>query len=176
MSSQDVPAVARDPVSAARLRSVQTLATLVIVATLWIAALAAMDAFDPHGQYLSLFRAAPETVSAPFSLCDSAQPGDNCVISGGAFRYRGQRIAVAGVDAPRRFRARCESEAALGETSARKLQDLLNQAPFEILHIGVRPANRRLAALRRDGGYFADQLIEAGLARRRILFSRNWCG
>lgn len=164
-----------DPARAAQRRIVQAVAMLVIVAAVWIGALAAFDVLDPHQQYLSLFRGAPETVETDFHLCESAAAEDNCVLSGEAFRYHGQRYAVAGLDAPRRFDARCASEAALGENAAAKLQQLLNEGPFEILQIPVRPVNRHLVALRRAGVYFADQMIHSGLARRRILFARRWC-
>ena len=175
MSFRSAQTADADPARAARLRIVQAVSAIVFVGTVGIGALAASDVLDPYQQYLSIFRGAPETVTGAFGLCDGAGLEDDCVISGGAFRYHGQRLSIAGIDAPRRFGARCEGEAELGEISAAKLRDLLNEGPFELLAIPVRPVNRHLVVLRRAGEYFADRLIGAGLARRRILVSRRWC-
>jgi endonuclease YncB( thermonuclease family) len=164
-----------DPVRTAKVRIAWLVLSIVLLGMAALGAMAANDAFNANSQWLPFFRGAPEAVTASFGLCGKSQSGDNCVLDGGAFRYRRLRMDVAGIDAPRRLDADCAQEAELGERAARKLQALLNEGPFEILLIPTKKMTVQLNALRRDGRYFADELIDAGLARRRILFRRTWC-
>jgi len=164
-----------DPVRAAQARIAKLVLTIVALGVCAIGAMAATDAFDPNFQWLSALRQAPETVAGSFGLCAKSQTSENCVLDGDLYQYRGQRVRVAGIDAPHRIDDDCAAEAALGETSARKLQALLNAGPYQTFLIPTKNQTNLLNALRRDGEYFADQLIDAGLARRRILFRRSWC-
>ena len=93
-------------------------------------------------------------------------------------------MRIIGIDAPETQHAQCAGEAALGERATARLQQLLNEGPFEM----VAPAYRRqdrygrdLRVIRRaraDGTTqsIAGEMREGGLAHRYMGgFKPGWC-
>jgi endonuclease YncB( thermonuclease family) len=112
-----------------------------------------------------------------FTLCSHANR-TNCVVDGDTIRYNGTIIRIEGIDAPETHRAKCESEKALGMRATRRLLELVNLGPFEIVHKGKRDTDkygRKLRVLERNGRSFGDILIAEGLARRWEGRQRSWC-
>ena len=112
-----------------------------------------------------------------FALC-GGQIWDRCVIDGDTIRYRGATIRLAGIDAPETRDARCASEAELGRRATRRLLELMNEGPFEVVRTGGRDHDiygRDLRDITRDGRSLGDTLIAEGLARRWDGARRSWC-
>ena len=134
---------------------------------------------DPPG-FLS---SDPERISEHFSRCG---PGRShaCVIDGDTFKLGQRKVRIIGIDAPETHPANCPEEARLGEQATAKLQELLNQGPFEL----VAPVygkqdryGRDLRSVRRtfpDGKTqsIADDMRDGGLAYRYLGgYKPGWC-
>jgi micrococcal nuclease len=134
---------------------------------------------DPPG-FLS---SEPEKISERFSRCG---PGRShaCVVDGDTFKLGQRRIRIIGIDAPETHHASCPEERGLGERATARLQELLNQGPFEM----VAPVygkqdryGRDLRAVRRtrpDGSTqsIADEMRASGLAHRYLGgLKPGWC-
>ena len=113
----------------------------------------------------------------PFALCAAArQP--NCVIDGDTIRYGGIKIRLADIDAPEVFSPRCASEATRGERATRRLLELMNAGPFQLV-AGGRDEDRygrKLRVIERNGRSVGATLVAEGLARPWDGARRSWCG
>jgi micrococcal nuclease len=113
-----------------------------------------------------------------FTLC--VQPGQqNCVIDGDTIRYGGMKIRLEGIDTPETHEPRCASEAALGRRATRRLLELVNAGPFQLVRTGDRDEDRygrKLRTITRGGRSVGDVLITEGLARPWNGARRSWCG
>ena len=122
----------------------------------------------------------PVVVDARFTRC----PGRACVVDGDTFRLGNRRIRIIGIDAPETHPPRCAEEARLGEEATAKLQELLNEGPFEMTgrfddmtdrygrHLRV------ITRVRQDGSEqsIAEEMQEAGLAKAYLGgFKSGWC-
>lgn len=146
--------------------------------------LAAWPALDPALVEPPAFLATePELVNRTFLRCDRPH-GHACVTDGDTFRLGERRIRIIGIDAPETHPPRCPEEARLGEAATVRLQQLLNDGPFEMVgRLGDMKDRygRELRAVRRvkaDGSYasIAEQMRESGLARRYLGGLRDgWC-
>lgn len=112
-----------------------------------------------------------------FSLCSRSRR-QNCVIDGDTIRYNGETIRIKGIDAPETHKPECERERALGNRATKRLLELVNAGPFDIVDEGGRDTDkygRKLRVLKRGGRSLGDILIAEGLARRWEGASRKWC-
>ena len=124
----------------------------------------------------------PVTVDARFSRCGQV-PGRACVVDGDTFRLGSRRIRIIGIDAPE-VNAQCAEEAALAEEATVKLQELLNQGPFQMtgrIDDMKDKYGRHLRAVTRtrpDGSEqsIAEDMQEAGVAKAYLGgFRSGWC-
>ena len=156
------------------LRPVMLVAGLII---LWLALDPAL--VEPPG-FLS---SEPEPISATFTRCSIGRSWA-CVIDGDTFKLGERKVRIIGIDAPETHPSPCPEEARLGELATAKLQQLLNERPFEM--VGrvddmTDRYGRDLRVIRRllaDGSYqnMADEMRESGLARRYLGgFKISWC-
>jgi micrococcal nuclease len=112
-----------------------------------------------------------------FTLC-SRSNRTNCVVDGDTIHYDGVIIRIEGIDAPETHRFKCESERALGMRATRRLLDLVNAGPFDVVQKGRRDTDkygRKLRDLERHGQSLGDTLIAEGLARRWDGARHSWC-
>jgi micrococcal nuclease len=125
----------------------------------------------------------PEQVSESFTRCGLGC-GHACVIDGDTFKLGERKIRIIGIDAPETHPPRCAEEARLGEAATARLQELLNQGPFEMAApiYGTHDRyGRDLRAIERtlpDGNResIASEMRESGLARRYLGgFRSGWC-
>ena len=147
-----------------------------VLAAIWIGLDPAL--VDPP----ALLSNAPERISETFGRCGVGR-SHACVVDGDTFRIGTRRVRIIGIDAPETHPARCPEEARLGELATARLQDLLNQGPFEM----VAPAygdrdkyGRELRTIQRkqaDGSFqsIASEMRESGLAHRYTGFKTGWC-
>lgn len=123
---------------------------------------------------------APAAVSRStpwFGRCGSAAASD-CVVDGDTFRYRGDRIRIADIDAPETRDAKCESEAQLGARATARLAHLLSQGDFDLVRYESRDRDqygRLLRVVTRNGASIGQILVSEGLARRWEGRRRPWC-
>ena len=158
-------------------RGARPIVLAAVLAVMWAA-------FDPLLVEPPGFLAGkPERVSETFSRCGRGR-SFACVVDGDTFKLGKRRVRIIGIDAPETQHSQCAGEAALGERATAKLQQLLNQGPFEM----VAPAygrqdryGRDLRVIRRtraDGSTqsIASEMRESGLARRYMGgFKPGWC-
>jgi endonuclease YncB( thermonuclease family) len=150
----------------------QPLAILAAVAgSLWFAA-------EPHRNLMSADGALAMNGSGVFALCIGASER-NCVIDGDTIRYGGTKIRLEDIDAPEVFSPRCASEAARGRRATRRLLELINAGPFELVRTGDHEHDRygrTLRTIERGGRSLGDTLVAEGLARRWDGARHSWCG
>ncbi|MES2326116.1 MAG: thermonuclease family protein [Pseudomonadota bacterium] len=87
------------------------------------------------------------------------------VIDGDTFDIGGERIRVAGIDAPETHPSRCANEAAFGAAATQKLAELLRGGPLWISGTKTDRYGRSVRTVRVNGEDVADAMISAGLAR-----------
>ena len=143
-----------------------------------VVAAAAADpgkASRPSGLPLSL-AARNDSTAATFSLCHTGG-GYNCVVDGDTIWLEGEKIRVAGIDAPETHPPRCPREAELGAAATERLRELLNSGAVTTSRID-RDRDRYGRLLRNvavDGSDVGDTLIAEGLARAYGSGRRSWC-
>jgi endonuclease YncB( thermonuclease family) len=126
-------------------------------------------------------RVIRHSVTSPattFSLC-AGGVRHTCVVDGDTIWLEGNKIRLAGIDAPEVSEPRCSSEHKLGRQATLRLQSLLNEGPFEVVRLGVRNTDRYGRLLRditRNGRSLGEQLVEEGLAVDWTGTKPNWCG
>lgn len=114
--------------------------------------------------------------SASFGYCP-AGGGTNCVVDGDTFYVNGEKVRIAGIDAPETHPPRCDSEARLGGEATRKLHELLNSGAVTMSSI-ERDRDiygRLLRNVAVDGDDVGEAMISAGLAREYGSGRRPWC-
>ena len=118
----------------------------------------------------------PKAFSQYFSICSSV-PRVNCVVDGDTFWMGGQKIRLAGIDAPETHYAHCEEERLLGLEARQRLLNWVNAGSFELLK-GKKDRDRYgrlLRSVSRDGMTAGKLLIEAGMARSWQGKRQSWC-
>lgn len=98
------------------------------------------------------------------------------VIDGDTFDINGERVRVAGIDAPETHPARCPREEALGLAATAKLAELLKGRPLWISGNKADRYGRSVRTVRVGGEDVADAMIGSGLARNYHGEKRQaWC-
>ena len=129
----------------------------------------------------SFLSTGPERVSAHFTLCGRGR-GHACVVDGDTFKLGQRKVRIIGIDAPE-IHGACPAETRLAYAATVRLQNLLNQGPFEMVgrvddmqdRYGrdLRLVRRKLP----DGNYqsIAEEMRKNGLAHRYISMKTSWC-
>ena len=129
------------------------------------------------GPHLKLPEIGIDTsVTQSFAMCGGSRR-DNCVIDGDTFRFDGEKIRIADIDAPETHPSRCAEEARLGTAATNRLQELLNEGPFRMRTQGrdEDQYGRKLRVVTRDGRSLGTVLVREGLAREWIGHREPWC-
>ena len=115
-------------------------------------------------------------IKTQFGLCHEGG-GRNCVVDGDTVWIAGEKVRIAGIDAPETHEPKCPREAELGRKSAFRLQGLLSSGTLL-----ARPADRArdpngrlLRHIAVDGRDVGETLIAEGLARGYGGRKRGWC-
>jgi endonuclease YncB( thermonuclease family) len=155
-----------------------------VAGALWFAAALHLDAaggngaaaLNSHGD-AALHGDGASGGHGVFTLCGRASQR-NCVIDGDTIRYGGTKIRLADIDAPETHEPKCASEAARGRQATRRLLELMNAGPFQLVRDGADEDRygRKLRTVERGGRSVGDTLIAEGLARRWDGARRSWCG
>ena len=101
------------------------------------------------------------------------------VTDGDTFRLTsGERIRIAGIDAPETHRdqAKCAAELALGKAASARARALLDHRSVTFHRVG-RSYNRTVARVTLDGRDLASELVAMGIARwwPRYRPKPDWC-
>jgi endonuclease YncB( thermonuclease family) len=118
----------------------------------------------------------PASIRAEFGRCHEGG-GTNCVVDGDTVWITGQKVRIAGIDAPETHEPKCPREAVLGKASADRLQALLNSGTVTATSADRDrdPNGRLLRHLAVNGRDVGDSLVAAGLARRYGGAKKAWC-
>jgi endonuclease YncB( thermonuclease family) len=115
-------------------------------------------------------------VTTSFGTCKWGG-GTNCVVDGDTFYVNGDKVRIAGIDAPETHDYRCESELALGNRATEKLRELLNSGGVTMTSIDRDRDiyGRLLRNVQVEGQDVGDAMIAAGVARNYEGGRRSWC-
>lgn len=125
----------------------------------------------------------PRFIVIAAMLLTAAAPSDEArvryVTDGDTFRLTtGERIRIAGIDAPETHadRAKCRAEQALGDAAAARARTLLDHREVRLVRVG-RSYNRTVARVMLDGRDLATTLVRMGVARwwPRGTAKPDWC-
>ena len=99
------------------------------------------------------------------------------MVDGDTFYLNGDKVRIAGIDAPETHDYGCASELQLGEQAALQLQALLNSGAVTMTRIDRdRDAyGRLLRNVAVDGRDVGEALIAAGVGREYGGGRRGWC-
>lgn len=128
---------------------------------------------------------------SPFDLASRASPGEaipyfgfcytgggrNCVVDGDTFYLGGDKVRIAGIDAPETHPPRCAYEAEIGARATDKLLALLNSGEVTMTSIG-RDRDKYGRLLRNvavNGADVGAAMVGAGVARDYGRGRRSWC-
>ncbi len=142
---------------------------LLITGAIAVAAVGISAVSIPH------FDPAAAVQSQKFGQCYNSA-GPNCVLDGGNIIVGGEKIVIAGVDAPQIQGAACPVEGSLGIDATGRLADLLNSGPVTISASFQDAGGREVRTVRVKDRDVADTMIGAGLARRWQAEKHHWCG
>lgn len=118
---------------------------------------------------------APLRVEAQFTLCREQR--GSCVIDGDTLDHDGLRYRITDINSPEVSSPGCAAERQLGERATRRLRDLLNAGPFELVRTerDEDPYGRKLRIVRRDGQSLGQVLVAEGLAHEWRGYKEDWC-
>lgn len=103
--------------------------------------------------------------------------GTNCVVDGDTFYLGGDKVRIAGIDAPETHDYGCESELALGNRATEMLHSLLNSGPVTMTSIDRDRDvyGRLLRNVAVNGQDVGEAMVSAGVAREYASGRRPWC-
>ena len=97
------------------------------------------------------------------------------VIDGDTFSMGGQRVRIAGIDAPETHPPRCMEEARLGLAATQKLRELLGSGTVTMSGTGHDQYGRELRSVQVNGQDVGEAMISGGVAREYGSGRRPWC-
>lgn len=155
-----------------------TLGLLVVafIATAFMGSLLLDTTATPPAITVSAATPRVDTESARFTYCVEGR-GTNCIIDGDTFRYGGDIVRIADIDAPEVRNYGCAAEKTSGDAATRRLLALMNAGPFTL---GAYERDRDrygrlLRIITRDGKSLGMTLVAEGLARQWDGARHPWC-
>ena len=106
---------------------------------------------------------AADARALQFGQCYNAE-GPNCVLDGGTIYVDGQRVEIAGIEAPAILDAKCDSEHDRGIVAATDLAMLLNSGPVSLGDPFTDQLGRTVRKVEVKGSDIAPSMIDQGLA------------
>jgi micrococcal nuclease len=116
------------------------------------------------------------TAAVAVGSASLADPAAVVITDGDTFRYRGEKIRIADIDAPE-VRGRCAYETQLAARATDRMEELLQAGPFELrtMDRDEDRYGRKLRVVVRAGRSLGDQLVAEGLARTWTGRREPWC-
>ena len=138
--------------------------------------IAGVGLYEVVGSQAPLAFASAGATATNFGLCHTGG-GTNCVVDGDTFYLNGEKVRVAGIDAPETHPPRCLEESRLGKAATDRLRELLSSGAVTLTSID-RDADaygRKLRNVQVNGSDVGEVLIAEGLARPYGSGRRSWC-
>ena len=105
------------------------------------------------------------------------------VVDGDTFKFDGETVRIAGIDAPEFFRSRCEDELVLGLKAKERLRALLDLGSIRVEREGHDRYGRTLGRVTANGFDVGARLLAEGFALEykpgrdaKLARLRVWCG
>jgi micrococcal nuclease len=108
-----------------------------------------------------------------YDQCYTGAP--NCVAEGGTIYVAGEKVAIAGIDAPQIRGAQCPEEQARGIDAAVRLANYLNSGSVTLGAPFRDSSGRQVRDVEVRGRDVGQWMIAAGLAREYLGARQNWC-
>ena len=146
-------------------------AALLFLATVLVGVLGSLY-FVPHPS-----APPPVVASNNFRICGWLNRV-NCVIDGDTIYHNRVKIRLADIDTPEISKPKCPYEAELGHKAKRRLLELVNAGPIDVVQTrgpDVDQYGRKLRVIMQNGHSLGDILVAEGLARRWNGARRPWC-
>ena len=119
---------------------------------------------------------APRGARASFGYCHVGG-GRNCVVDGDTFWFEGQKVRIAGIDAPETHDYHCAQEKGLGDQATQRLIQLVNSGSVSLQPIDRDEDiyGRKLRIVMVNGTSVGETLVSEGLARYYEGGRKPWC-
>ena len=111
--------------------------------------------------------------SADFRLCGTVR--HTCVVDGDTVWLRGEKIRLAGIDAPEKSEPKCAEEAVRAADATRRLAEILSTHQWTVERQGKDRYGRTLAVFRIGSTTAGAILVREGLARVWRGRRMPWC-
>ena len=111
---------------------------------------------------------------ARFVQCYSAS-GGNCVSDGDTIYVGGEKVRIAGIEAPKIDGSHCEAERNRGIDAATRLADLLNSGNVTVSRSFHEQSGREVRKVAVNGEDVGAALISGGVAREAGSNDPDWC-
>jgi micrococcal nuclease len=108
-----------------------------------------------------------------YDQCYTGAP--NCVADGGTIYVAGEKVVIAGIDAPQIRGAQCPEERTRGIDAAVRLANTLNSGSVTLGAPFLDSSGRQVRAVEVKGRDVGQWMIGAGLAREYLGARQNWC-
>jgi len=112
--------------------------------------------------------------AARFDQCYAAE-GGNCVADGDTIYIHGEKVQIAGIEAPAIQDAKCEAERSRGIDAATRLPDLLNGGNVTVSRSFRDQGGRAVRYVLVNGDDVGERMLSEGLARRAGSSEPDWC-
>jgi len=116
---------------------------------------------------------AADAQARQFGQCYNG--GQNCVVDGNTIYVAGEKIEIAGVEAPQIQDARCSNERDSGIDTATRLAELLNGGRVTVGRTFRDPYGREVRGVQVNGEDLAQKMIGLGLAHPYYGAKQGWC-
>ena len=99
------------------------------------------------------------------------------MVDGDTFWIGGEKVRIAGIDAPETHPSRCDEEARLGNAATDKLHELLNSGAVTMTNIDRDRDvyGRLLRNVAVNGADVGEAMVSAGVAREWVGHRDPWC-
>lgn len=114
------------------------------------------------------------TTATAIGYCGKG-PRVNCIVDGDTLWIEGEKIRLAGIDAPEP-RGRCGAEREIAARAAERLRQLVSAGGWTIERTGRDRYGRTLARFRTPQGTFGEVLVSEGLAKVWNGRKADFCG
>lgn len=113
-------------------------------------------------------------VNANFPLCGEGRRY-TCTVDGDTVWLAGEKIRLAGIDAPELSSPDCASERALAHEATIRLSEILSSREWHLVREGKDRYGRTLATFHSSGETAGSRLVREGLARPWGGRKESWC-
>lgn len=104
-----------------------------------------------------------------------ATDGGNCVVDGDTIYVGGEKVQIAGIEAPLIQGAKCEAERTRGIDATMRLPEVLNGGNVTVSRPFRELSGRVVRKVMVDGEDVGETMISNGLARKAGSFEPDWC-